>query len=137
MTEQAYHELLRLAREQTLLASCLELLGWDEETYMPRGGAAHRADQLALLAGLHHQRATARRCGDVLRGGEGGGPRADPDAPEAANVRELRRGYDRLTRLPRALVEELARTTTLAQQAWADARRAADFARFRPWLERV
>src|SRR5262249_8846815 len=40
-------------------------------------------------------------------------------------------------RLPRCLVEELARTTTLAQQEWDAARRAADFARFRPWLEQV
>src|SRR5262249_60055326 len=103
MTEKAYQELLRLAREQTLLASCLELLGWDEDTYMPRGGAAHRADQLALLAGLHHERATDPRFGDLLRALEGPGRADDPEAPAAANVRELRRGYDPLTRLPRAL----------------------------------
>src|SRR5262249_48332300 len=52
-------------------------------------------------------------------------------------VREIRRAHGRLTRLPRALVEELARVTSLSEQAWAAARRAADFARFRPWLEKV
>ena len=40
-------------------------------------------------------------------------------------------------RLPRALVEELASTTSLAQPEWVAARAASDFARFRPWLEKI
>ena len=32
----AYDELIRRSREEALLASCAELLGWDEETYLPR-----------------------------------------------------------------------------------------------------
>jgi carboxypeptidase Taq len=39
--------------------------------------------------------------------------------------------------LPRALVEELARVTTRAQQEWDVARRRIDYPHFRPWLERV
>src|SRR5262249_35034699 len=35
------------------------------------------------------------------------------------------------------LVEELARTTTRAQQVWQEARQANDFAAFRPWLEKI
>ena len=42
-----------------------------------------------------------------------------------------RRQYDRQTRLPRPLVEETVRVTSLAQAEWAAARRDADFARFR------
>ncbi|HZY87544.1 MAG TPA: carboxypeptidase M32, partial [Gemmataceae bacterium] len=54
-----------------------------------------------------------------------------------ANVRETRRHYDRAVKLPAELVEEIARVTTRAQQAWQEARKASDFAAFRPWLERV
>ena len=61
--EAAYTELLRLARERALLASCANLLEWDEETYMPRGGAEHRGNQMALLAGLQHARTTDPRIG--------------------------------------------------------------------------
>src|SRR5262249_12139127 len=61
---------------------------------------------------------------------------ADSFSPQAANVRELRRAFDRATRLPRHLVEELARVTSLAQQEWASALEDSDFERFRPWLER-
>ena len=62
---------------------------------------------------------------------------ADPGSPAAVNMREIRRSYDRRVRLPRTLVEELARTTSLAQPEWVAARAASDFGRFRPWLEKI
>ena len=37
--QAAYDELVRLACQRALLGSCTALLAWDEETYMPRGGA--------------------------------------------------------------------------------------------------
>jgi carboxypeptidase Taq len=135
--EVAYAELVRRTREEALLASCAELLAWDEDTHMPPAGVEHRAAQLALLAGLVHERATDPRLGDLLAEVEGSALVADPESAEAVNVREVRRAYDRQTRLPRELVEELARTTSLAEQVWAEARRAADFRRFRPWLEKI
>src|SRR5205823_8892587 len=61
----------------------------------------------------------------------------EPGSPEAVNVRELRRQYERVRRLPRRLAEETARVTTLAQQAWAEARDQDDYAPFAPWLARV
>src|SRR5262249_15227528 len=61
----------------------------------------------------------------------------DPESPEAVNVREWRRDFDRMTRLPRSLVEELTRATTLAQQRWVDARRDRDFSGLRPHLESI
>src|SRR5262245_32308623 len=133
----AYDELVRRSREQHLLASCSSLLGWDEQTYMPRGGAEHRGEQLALLAGLHHERATDPKAGELLAEVEGSDVVADPDAPEAANVREMRRSFDRLTKIPRSLVEELARATSRGHQEWVAARHDADFARLRPELETI
>jgi carboxypeptidase Taq len=133
----AYEELVRHAREQSLLDSCADLLEWDEETYMPSGGVEHRSEQRALLAGLSHQRATDPRVGELLGELEGSDLVRDPESPAAVNVRGLRRLYDRQTRIPRTLAEELARTTALAHQAWVAARQNADFAPFRPWLERI
>jgi carboxypeptidase Taq len=53
------------------------------------------------------------------------------------NVREIRRVYDRAVKVPKELVEELARTTTRAQQVWQEARQKDDFVVFRPWLEKI
>ncbi|MEZ0334974.1 MAG: carboxypeptidase M32 [Gemmatimonadales bacterium] len=134
--EQAYDELIRLAREEATLASCVDVLEWDEETCLPRSGVTHRSEQLGLLAGLLHERSTDPRVGELLGVLEASDLVADPDSPVAVNVRELRREYDRERRLPRRLVEESARVTALAQRAWCDAREGSDYERFRPWLER-
>src|SRR5436309_859295 len=108
--DQAYAELLRRVREGALLESCAGLLGWDERTYMPRQGSAHRGDQMALLARLRHETLTDPRVGELLAEVEP----SPPDEDAAANVREIRRGYDRAVKVPKELVEELARVTTRA-----------------------
>ncbi|HEX2449707.1 MAG TPA: carboxypeptidase M32 [Gemmatimonadales bacterium] len=135
--DKAYQELVQRLRDETLLTTIEALLEWDEETYMPAGGVANRSEQLAMIAGLLHERGTDPRLGELLHAVEASDLLADPAAPPAVNVRVLRRDYDRFVRLPRSLVEEVARTTSLAQQAWASAREAKDFQRFRPFLERI
>jgi len=136
-SEDRYTELVTLLQQAELLGSCVSLLSWDEQTYLPPGGAEHRSNQLALLAGLAHDRRTAPRIGELLAELGDSGALGDPDGDRAANVREARRSYDRATKLPKRLVEELSRTTSLAQQAWVTAKKDADFPAFRPWLEKV
>jgi carboxypeptidase Taq len=135
--EIAYAELIRRVREETLLTSCEALLEWDEETYMPAGGVENRSEQLALLAGLLHDHGTDPRLGELLAEVEGSDLVAGASSPAAVNVRELRREYQRYIRLPKRLVEEVARTTALAQKAWAKARADAEFSAFAPWLEKI
>ena len=137
-TVQAYQELIQRVREEAMLASIEALLEWDEEVQMPAGAVEGRSEQLAMIAGSaprarHRSQAgraagarwRARRCWPI------------PSLPHAVNVRELRRDYDRFVQLPRTLVQDLARTTSVAQHAWAAARAAADFGRFHPHLERI
>ncbi len=133
----AYDELLTRSRRQALLGSCSAVLGWDEQTYMPSGGAGLRGDQMALLAGLQHAQATETRIGELIATVAGSGLAADPDSEPAANLREISRDYQRRLKLPQSLVEELAKTTSLAQSEWVSARAANDFARFQPWLDRI
>ena len=64
--EAAYAELIRQAKEAALVSSCGAVLGWDERTYMPRKGSAHRAEQMALLARLTHQMRTDPAVGELL-----------------------------------------------------------------------
>jgi carboxypeptidase Taq len=132
---EAYTELIARVRETALLASCGSLLHWDQQTYMPPKGAAHRAEQAAAVAGVVHRQFTAPEVGDLLSAAEAG--RYDAGSPEAVNLRGIRRDYDRARRLPEALVTELARVTALAQEVWVDARKERDFSRFRPWLEKI
>jgi carboxypeptidase Taq len=137
MTPAAYADIVRRSKELGVLNSCAAVLGWDQQTYMPLKGAGLRGEQMAFLAALSHQKFTDPKVGELLAAVEGSQLVKDADSPEAANVREIRRGYDRATKLPQSLVEELARVTTQAQQAWEQAKKASDFPTFKPWLEKV
>jgi carboxypeptidase Taq len=135
--EQAYAELIRREKQSAVLSSCAGLLGWDEHVYMPKGGAGHRAEQMALLARMTHELNTDPVRGELLGELENSALVRDPAAAEAVNVREVRRAYDRAVKLPKTLVEELARATTLGQQAWQEARAKSDFKIFQPHLQKI
>src|SRR5262245_12908851 len=135
--EQAYSELIRRIKDYSLLGSCGSILAWDERTYMPRQGSAHRAEQMALLARLTHEMLTAPAIGELLAAVESTALVENKESVPAVNVREIRRSFDRAVKLPKDLVEELARVTTRAQQVWQEARQANDFAAFQPWLEKI
>src|SRR5436190_1694937 len=111
--EQAYETMIALSREETLLASCLDLLEWDEEVCMPRHAVEHRAEQRALLAGLVHDRETDPRYDDLLAAVEGSALVDDPASPVAVNVREIRRAFDKERLIPRRLAEEWPRVAAL------------------------
>lgn len=131
-----YVDLARELREVATLASSIAVLGWDQETMMPADGADLRAAQLALLSGIVHERRTSARIGELIAECEGDPALAGSDRI-SANLREIRREFDRATLLPVALVREMAQTNSMAIEAWKDARSRDDYAAFAPWLEKV
>ena len=135
--QEAYKDLTQRTKKLATLQSCGAVLAWEERTYMPSGGAEHRANQQSLIAGLAHEWFVDPTIGELLSTIESSPMVKDPDSIEAANVREIRRMYDRETKLPQKLVEEFAQTTSLAQGEWATARKKSDFKHFLPWLEKV
>ena len=126
-----------MAREAHLVGSTASILGWDQETMMPAGGIEFRAKQLAQLAKMAHALSTDPRLGEALAQAEHATASLPATHADRVNVRELRRDYDKATKLPAALVEELASVASIAQHEWAEARKASDYKRFRPWLERI
>jgi carboxypeptidase Taq len=132
-----YDDLITTIRDISLLGSVESVLGWDERVMMPDKGAEHRGNQMALLARLTHQQLTSPRIGELLSRIEQTDLVRDPESDAAVNVREIRRSYDRATKVPTRLVEELTKTGVLGQQAWVEARKKSDFATFRPWLEKI
>jgi carboxypeptidase Taq len=139
-TLSPYESLRRRSGEIAAYASTSSVLGWDQETYMPPKAAAWRAEQLGQLAGLEHQLGTAPEVGEWIAACEGetfSGATEEETAIRAANVREWRRDYDRATKLPQRLVEELARAKSLSREAWIAARQTSDFATFAPWLDKI
>ncbi|HEY3393832.1 MAG TPA: carboxypeptidase M32 [Lacipirellulaceae bacterium] len=135
--QTTYEKLCAHAREVALLHSTQSLLGWDERTKLPPAAGPYRAEQMSYLAGLIHKRETAPEVGEWLAELADSPLAADPHGDTGADIVNLKRDYDRKTKLPQALVEELARLSVLGQQLWVEARKANDFARFQPLLERT
>jgi carboxypeptidase Taq len=130
-----YRKLLKRAHEIALVSGASELLTWDAETYMPPKALDFRAEQLAHLGGHTHRLFTSRKVGQWISECEQHGFAAD--APEAANVREWRRHYDRATKIPTRLVEKFERTRAHAREAWKEARQKSKFKLFKPHLQKL
>jgi carboxypeptidase Taq len=135
MPETRYDSFIRQVREVYNARSIVALLEWDQETYMPRRGAEHRADQVALIAGLAHQKLTSDEFGETLRAVEREGVGDDP--VRRTNLREVRREFDRAVKIPTKLVQEIARASALAKEAWVKARQESRFGDFAPHLEKL
>ncbi len=116
----------------------LSLLGnlafWDQRTMMPPDGGPDRANQLATLSRLHHERAAADEVGEWLDALDDAG--AELDELDRDLVRLARRDYDRQKRVPGDLAAELAQASAAGQDIWEAARAANDFAKFAPALAR-
>jgi carboxypeptidase Taq len=135
--QATYDRLCTHARQVAILNSTLSLLGWDERTKLPKAGGEYRAEQMSFLAGFIHKKLVSPEVGEWLAELIESPLAADRHSETGADIFNLKRDYDRKTKLPQALVEELAKLEVLGQQMWVEARKANDFARFRPLLERT
>jgi carboxypeptidase Taq len=107
------------------------LADWDSRTFMPPDGAETRANVVATLTRVIHERFVSDEVGELLAGLDG-----VDDATDAALVRLTRREFDRARRVPGELAAEIAHAAGVAVAAWDKAKAASDFASFVPHLER-
>ena len=117
------------------LESAAAVLAWDQETFMPDGGAEARARQLSTLQSTAHERFVSDETGTLLDRAAEATEGADPLDDGASLVRVTRRDYERARRVPSSLVAELSEATSRAKQAWKKARAEDDFTIFAPHLE--
>ncbi len=131
----AYDDLMAFQRQTEALAQVAGRLGWDQETVMPHGSAAQRAEEIGALEAVLHARRTDPRIAGWLEAAVAVG--VEPDSVQAAQLRLIRRSHARTMMIPARLAEEIATVTSLAQGVWADCRAREDVAGFLPTLARV
>ncbi|MCE8005733.1 carboxypeptidase M32 [Aestuariivita sp.] len=127
----AYDDLMAYQRQTEALAQISGRLGWDQETMMPRGAAAQRGEEMAAMAAILHARRTDPRVGDWLEAAK------PQDEVARAQIREIRRSFERASKVPEALATKLAQRTSEAQGHWAAARADEDWDAFAPVLEEI
>jgi len=135
--EKKYEELKSRLAEIYDLDMISAVLGWDQATYMPAGGAEARGRQSALLTRLSMERSVDPEIGrllDALRPYEESLPF---DSDEASIIRVARRDYERLVKVPPAFMAELTEHGSRGYMTWAEARPANDFRKVQPLLEKT
>jgi carboxypeptidase Taq len=115
------------------LDAAAAVLSWDQQTYMPPGGVAARAEALATLSRLSHEITASAETARLLDAAGDGEPGSDAEAV----VRLARREHERATKLPSRLVADISRATTLAEPAWRRARADKDFGRLVGHLQEI
>jgi carboxypeptidase Taq len=131
--ETAYKVLKERLGTVSDLSSANKLLLWDRQTYMPEGGFAGRAEEMATLSRLAHETLVDVETSKLLD--SSGVP--DPSSERGALIRRALYEYERAAKLPTKLVEEITRTTTLAEKAWVEAREKSDWAIFAPHFKKI
>ena len=132
-SQNAYSALMAHMRDTVALGQVSGLLGWDQETIMPEGSGGQRSEQLSALEAVLHSKKTDPRIGEWL---EAVGP-VDGDDVAAGNIRVIKDGFERHSKIPADLAVEIARVTSQAQGIWAKARAENDFGAFRDVLAEV
>ena len=129
----SYERLIAKLKRVHTLGTVAGLLGWDEQVNLPADSSDQRADQMALLAELQHAAASDPEIDRLLGKLESAAVQLTAD--QAVVVREARRDYDRVTKLPAEFVSEKARLSSAAYHAWAEAKSKSDFAAYAPYLK--
>ena len=116
------------------LSRAAGVLGWDQRVSMPPLGTESRAESLATLGRIIHDRFTDPEIGRLL---ERLAPLEESlpyDSDDASLIRVTRRDYDKACRVPTELRVEMTRAAASGHHAWVEARRNDDFASFLPYL---
>lgn len=129
-------ELKKRLAEISDLHNAASVLGWDQQTYMPPGGAAARARQLATLSHLAHEKFIDDAIGYLLEELHAYAQGLPYDSDDASLIRVTKRDYDKARKVPPSLVSEIAHATAQAFEAWRKAKEESRFSDFAPYLQR-
>ena len=132
MPHASYLRLEEWFRRISALTDAGAVLQWDLATMMPKGGAAARADQLAVLKALRHSLLSSLEVAQLL---DAASADASLDDWQRANLKEMRRAHRLASAVSQAAVEALSRASSACEAAWRDARAESDFTLVRPSLE--
>lgn len=113
------------------LGAAASIMDWDQQTYMPAGGADARAAHVGILSRMRHEIFISEEVGTLI---ENSTPESEDDA---AYIRVVQRDYEQSTKLPASFVEEKARLSTEGHETWVHARKENNFEHFAPTLAKV
>lgn len=113
------------------------LLGWDQMTYMPPLGGIERSEQLSLISRLSHELVISDKLYTTVQKLHKDAVLQTLSDYDKIIIQRLSQDIEKARKIPSTFVEEMAKTTTLAYQAWEQAREKNSFSIFQPHLEKI
>jgi carboxypeptidase Taq len=126
----------KIIYEITDINHAAAVLGWDQETYMPKGGINDRANQLATLNKIAHEKFISKEVGDLIEGSKTEIEKIDANSNDSRLIKVIDRNYQKNVKVPSKLVSEMSKASSLGQQSWAKAKQKSDFSIFEPFLKK-
>ena len=125
--QEKLQKLAELVSECADIQHSLALLSWDQQVFMPSGGAEERGYMMGTLGKIAHEKFTSDEMGRLLEDLKKFLPELDPDSENYRIISVTARDYEKTTCVPSAFVTEQAKVVSMAQQAWMEARAKSDF----------
>ena len=119
----AYTKLKEVFREASLSSDIAGILHWDMSTMMPSNSRNQRAEQLAYLSKLSHDKIASNEVRDLILEAKS----EELNQNETYNLREIEREHKLTSSVPSDLIEKISRTSAKCEGEWQDARKNSNF----------
>ena len=120
---RAYTKLKEIFKDASLLSDIAGILHWDMSTMMPSNSRDQRAEQLAYLSKLSHDKISSNEVRDLILEAKS----EELNQNETYNLREIEREHKLTSSVPSNLIQKISRTSAKCEGEWQDARKNSNF----------
>lgn len=130
--KKEYNQYLEIMRKKADVDFSIAVLSWDKEVYLPKKGAALRAQQVATLEGISFEIFADKSFGKLLKTLNKN--KKQLKKKQARNVELTLQDYERNQKLDKEFVMRRSQTVSKAYHAWLAAREANDYSKYQESL---
>jgi len=123
----------QVQKEISILSGISALLGWDQETHMPKKGSENRAEQEVMIQNLIYSKITSEKLWKAINYLK----KQKLSEKDKIVLRELEKDVSRARKIPREFVEKFSKEIVKANSLWQKARKENDFEIFKPSLKNL
>ena len=120
---RAYTKLKEIFKDASLSSDIAGILHWDMSTMMPSNSRDQRAEQLAYLSKLSHDKISSNEVRDLILEAKS----EELNQNETYNLREIEREHKLTSSVPSDLIQKISRTSAKCEGEWQDARKNSNF----------
>ena len=120
---RAYTKLKEIFKDASLSSDIAGILHWDMSTMMPSNSRNQRAEQLAYLSKLSHDKISSNEVRDLILEAKS----EELNQNETYNLREIEREHKLTSSVPSDLIQKISRTSAKCEGEWQDARKNSNY----------